>query len=364
MISLITIQNYQAHRYSEIPFSPGVNIITGISDSGKSAILRAFEWVRKNRPSGDGPKHWYASDKEPVCVSVSMTDDVAIEKEKAAKVSYNLFADGEEMTFKAVKQDVPSEVADAFNLSDFNIQEQHQAHYLLSESAGEVSRILNKLVGFDVIDRLYKRLEMREHNANVLIKRGKEEVKDFSEEIEKLSYIEDADRDLKNIENDELIFNALDKDALILLNLIETRKTAKAEIERLAPLLKAKDKLDKILKLLVDYTKLSEEVVALNGNLENIKSIRESMKVEQDWLAVKPSYIKISESLDIWNKLCTDCVTLQMRFDRLENIRFMKKENEGKVTPLKEEYREILFTEKVCPTCFHPISEEEIIRIL
>ena len=53
MIKKLHIRNFQSHKDSRLIFSDGVNVIVGNSDSGKSAILRALNWVITNRPSGD-----------------------------------------------------------------------------------------------------------------------------------------------------------------------------------------------------------------------------------------------------------------------------------------------------------------------
>ena len=48
----IKLKNYQGHKDSSLELHPGVNIITGTSDKGKSSIMRSIEWVRTNRPLG------------------------------------------------------------------------------------------------------------------------------------------------------------------------------------------------------------------------------------------------------------------------------------------------------------------------
>ena len=52
MISRVCLQNFQSHEESELELSPGINVIVGSSNSGKSAIVRAMEGVRTNRPWG------------------------------------------------------------------------------------------------------------------------------------------------------------------------------------------------------------------------------------------------------------------------------------------------------------------------
>ncbi len=71
MIKSAKLINFQSHIDSLLEFHSGVNSITGQSDSGKSSILRAINWVIHNKPSGDafiiqnssGTKMSYIDDK-------------------------------------------------------------------------------------------------------------------------------------------------------------------------------------------------------------------------------------------------------------------------------------------------------------
>ena len=59
MIKEIDIVNFQSHKSTHLDLVPGVNVIVGASDSGKSAIIRALRWLIWNRPVGDAfISHW------------------------------------------------------------------------------------------------------------------------------------------------------------------------------------------------------------------------------------------------------------------------------------------------------------------
>ena len=55
-IKLIELQNFQSHVKTIIePAGPGfLTVITGPSDSGKTAIIRALKWLLYNQPQGGG----------------------------------------------------------------------------------------------------------------------------------------------------------------------------------------------------------------------------------------------------------------------------------------------------------------------
>ena len=66
MIKSLKIENFQSHKDSYLEFSNGINIISGKSNNGKTAILRALNWVITNRPQGIAFKSTF-SDKKEIC---------------------------------------------------------------------------------------------------------------------------------------------------------------------------------------------------------------------------------------------------------------------------------------------------------
>lgn len=52
VVEKIILENFQSHAYTELPFDKGFNIFVGESKQGKTAVLRAFDWVYENKPAG------------------------------------------------------------------------------------------------------------------------------------------------------------------------------------------------------------------------------------------------------------------------------------------------------------------------
>lgn len=170
MISSIQIQNFQSHEDTEIPFHPGLNVIQGSGDSGKTAIHRALRWVQSNRirqddrPMGDGFISRWAK-KTSAKGTVTLTHDCRVTvtkpegsctrfrdaaKGKNDKESNGYILNGER--FEAIGVGVPDAVSQLFNWSDVNVQKQHDQAFLISKGAGEVASFLNRTVRLDTID--------------------------------------------------------------------------------------------------------------------------------------------------------------------------------------------------------------------
>ena len=64
MIDKISIKNFQSHPNTELELDPGINVITGSSDNGKTSIFRALYWIIYNRPSGNSfISNWIKDEK-------------------------------------------------------------------------------------------------------------------------------------------------------------------------------------------------------------------------------------------------------------------------------------------------------------
>ncbi|MDI6709418.1 MAG: AAA family ATPase [Bacillota bacterium] len=51
-ISCLHVENFQNHRNTRLAFSPGLNVIVGEAEQGKSALIRALGWLFFNHPPG------------------------------------------------------------------------------------------------------------------------------------------------------------------------------------------------------------------------------------------------------------------------------------------------------------------------
>ena len=202
MIKEIRLKNFQAHKDTVLELHPGVNVVAGSSNSGKSSVLRAINWAVHNRPSGDAfVSHWARNDKgnQSEDVSVELVfDNVGIErkKSKTTKNTYKL----DDLVLEAVGLDVPEEVASAINFLEVNTQRQHDAPFLLSESPGEVARFFNKIVHFDAIDKYLSSVESKKRKAKADMSHAEESITRLEADMAKLDWLDKADILLKKLE--------------------------------------------------------------------------------------------------------------------------------------------------------------------
>lgn len=175
--STLEVLNFQSHVSSRLELSPGVNVVTGSSDSGKSTLVRALVWLVKNRPQGFTFKSNFAKGRDATLVRLQFSDGACVERERSNSQNRYLISGGSEL--EALRADVPSEVKALLALEDYNIQGQHDGYFLLQSSSGEVARLLNEVVGLDVIDITLK-------NVNSIVTCARQDAERFRMEADKV----------------------------------------------------------------------------------------------------------------------------------------------------------------------------------
>jgi DNA repair protein SbcC/Rad50 len=170
MIKRLELTNFQNHEHSVFDFCPGVNIITGPSDNGKSSIVRAIRWVLTNKPQGDG---FVRTGTDETNITLTTTDDVTIARGRTKKANYYELK-GE--TFKAMRGAVPGEIEAALDIGPANLQMQVTPHYLLTMSPGDVARHINEIADLTIIDESARK-------ANNLISVNAQNIKGLEDAI-------------------------------------------------------------------------------------------------------------------------------------------------------------------------------------
>src|SRR3990167_5357450 len=181
MIQSIRLQNYQSHLNSTLIFSPGINIISGQSNNGKTAILRALNWVITNRPQGIAFKSNF-SDKKETCRVSLIINDIEITRER--NNSINSYQIGSSL-FTTIGNDVPSEVSSAINISELNVSNQFEKHFLITDSPGEIGRTINKVVQLDSIDTLISNISSKITSTNKELEFKKQDLDKLNTSLEK-----------------------------------------------------------------------------------------------------------------------------------------------------------------------------------
>ena len=195
MIEKIEIHNFQSHKATVLELDAKVNTLQGNSDCGKSAVLRALQWLIFN-PAGDYfISDWARKGKTQTapCEVIVYANGHKIVRRRDKE--FNGYYLDDEM-FEATRNTVPKKISDILNLGEVNVQRQLDPPFLLSMSAGEVSRYINNLVNLTRIDTWTSAANSRERKLRqeadaaferVEKARGKVESYSFLPRLEELS---------------------------------------------------------------------------------------------------------------------------------------------------------------------------------
>ena len=246
-IQKIEICNFQSHKNTVLEFHKNTNVVIGSSDTGKTAILRALNWIVNNRPGGDNFRSSWGGDT---------TVDIKLEKEiiSRKKGKENLYVISsnkgkQPLEFRAFGQDVPEPVKQLLNFSELNLQKQFDQPFLLSSSPGEVARYLNQIVNLDKIDIALANIgrTIRQETSNLRYNEG--HLEELNEEIQEYNWLDEADGRLSVLENAEKEIISLARKENKLQEIIDFVIDCQEQLDEIEPLWEAKEEVERLLEI-------------------------------------------------------------------------------------------------------------------
>ncbi len=363
MIKSIALTNFQNHKFSELEFDNGLNVIKGTSDSGKSAVLRALIWVIKNRPSGDSVKNWHCKKGGAVEVDIELSNDIFINKKRVdGKASYSLTAKGGVKTFEAIRQDVPGEIEDAFNISDINIQSQHDPYFLLNDSPGEVAQKLNKIVGLDIIDKLFKTMNSRINTIKGDLERETARAKELEQKITGLDYVDSLEIWVQELSDMVNKCEQQEKDVGFVEVMLSQIGEERSGIRALDILISIDENVDAILSLYDKYSVLSKAHASILGIVNNLRSTENQLIDESEWLNVEKPCKELNSMISGLIQKREEDNMVSSIYKVIRDAKKSLSETESLTDSLSKEYRVLLEKHGICPLCGSKINSKLILN--
>lgn len=363
MIKQVVINNYQSHTDSILDFVDGVNVITGSSDSGKSAIMRALLWVFENRPLGDAFKNWKAKDKDNVYVGIQFSEDTALEKERIGTKNQYTITGEESHTLEALKTDVPDEVSEVANLADYNIQTQHNPYFLLQNSAGEVARKLNELIGLDVIDTIFKNLNSSVQSWKNKTSDLSKDIQSLDEQIKGMSFLDEIQAIVDKLNTSVIQQERIESESRGLHSALQDIEELNEEIYTL----EIDPELEKEIAVLEEKIKVfqsrKDEYDNLQRVIYNLREINEAIQGEEEWLTIEGAYGVLRDTISVFQNQSKELNSLQTCLTSLKQNSDWIKERETIIEDQIVAQRNLLKKAKVCPVCYSSIDDKAIKRI-
>lgn len=298
------LKNFESWEDQLFEWHPGVNILVGLSDNGKSGVIRSIRLVTENKPTGDKYRSDFAGKKAVTEVKQSFDDGVEATRIRSNSENKYLLKTPckKEQTFEAFNSSVPDEIQTAINLTPTNIQRQIELPFLLSQNPPDRGRFFNEIAGLDQIDTSQKYA-----NAKVL-EEGREsascekEIKRIEEELKELDFIPDLESKIDSLRilqglHDQLKIK-IDRASVLYAQWYtaqsELSELEEIDVDKISKKIKSaladiqeyrtkKAKIEKIETLNEDYTWTSTELFHLEK--QDFSKISKSIKTGLQYIA-------------------------------------------------------------------------------
>lgn len=295
-ITAVQLIGFQSHINSDFHLGPGLNVITGPSDAGKTAIIRAIRWVAFNEPAGEAFLNESVGEAQ---VTIELDSQYKIMKHrKKGKTSYTI-ADpfGGQSVFE--KSEVPIEVKQLLGIEkqtfgDFettlNFAFQLDAPFLISETASAGAKILGKLAGTESVDLAIKGVSKDTHAARQERIMAEKDIERTAAALLEFQGLDDAKESLELAETlfneTETLFNQLENykqyrnsyemllEKLVLFgDTLERLAHLPALEEDVKDIEKAQYRYDQLLQLYSQYSLLQNRIEELGHRVLNFQHV-------------------------------------------------------------------------------------------
>lgn len=298
----VKIKDFQSLKDVDIKLTPGITIITGPTNNGKSAVIRAIDSALFNKGDDSmvrGGKRYYGikmgNDKHAM---MFIRDSVG----KNEKTSYQ-FDDG--TVQKKVGRDQLPEVAKMFNIRDvkmnngvkmkINFWYQNDKPFLMDKTSGQLYEFLS--------------MSSCDNYAKILKLMGSD-IKSFNEDIQSITHEIDT---FKSINNEKIKF-------------VDKNEGFDNVYERTVTLENQQRKLERIYELL-------QKSVTMNNTIETLEKSKGEIEKELhkiDFEEIKKKYEKSINSV-------RDVHQLTERINKLKDLEYNKEKIDKALHTLKDQ---------------------------
>lgn len=195
-VESLTLTNFQKHRKLQLSLVPGINVLVGESNRGKSSIIRAFMRLCSNTPSGASCIRF--GKKQTHVEAVISTDNgkrvVRYSKSKNGGTSYTV----DQQHYRRCGRGVPEEVGGVLRvIPEINIQPQFRQFFLLDARSGqERAKQLARGTNIDVIGYVITEARRQVNNFEGQAKTKEAEAAEAEAELDGYAALEAAEKQL------------------------------------------------------------------------------------------------------------------------------------------------------------------------
>lgn len=283
MLEKIRYQNFQKHIDRTVELDPYLTVFSGDSGSGKSSALRGLRWLCLNRPNGSSFVR-----KGAVSGQVIVWVDGRKIKRTKGKAGNCHQLDGESFSAMGAGK-VPEPIEKVLMVSGIHFQTQHEAMYLFSQSAGQVSQALNEIVNLSEIDDALSNINQQCRQAKAKTAAIEERYLSTQKQVEELGWVSEAIKDFRILDKKAKQAEALAIKSAQLADLVQKGKRVKEDAEN------ANLNASEAAKGLSVIESLSQKAIRLEKKQQKLSRLIESLSRQESQLDEIQKQIRITD---------------------------------------------------------------------
>jgi exonuclease SbcC len=356
------LEDFQAFEKGEFALSPNLNILVGVSNVGKSSVARALSLILFNK----WDKSWCRFGAKYCRVTIETDTGITVIREKGLQVNrYILQLPGQaEQLFESFGVTTPEAVQQALRIHEVQIDAtdslnlqlagQMDSLFLLSQTGSYRAKVLGKLSGATFLDYAIRELN-KDKRQTTAEKQSKElELVDLQAQESKLAPIESYSDVIQGIESKLTSLATQEARLQAIRSLFERVTHLKgawiAETEKEALLANIDLSVIGQLAQRVDKIKAFSSFLSRKVNLDYTFGKQNKLQVLLTpvdisvipVLAEKASNLKRVKDLSV--RMNRNQIELSGKTGELKQV-------EQQYNEAKEQYSDMLRTNKVCPVC-------------
>lgn len=298
-IKQVKLINFQDHKETTVDFTEGVNLIVGSSDAGKSAILRAVNFVFQNDLRGNS---FIRVGTTECSVTIMFSDGIEITRVKGTDVNnYILKDENEELhVFSKVASTVPEQIQKYLGNPPLDDKKRPIAYadqmanlFLVDLNSSDLPRTLSELTGIQHLQTAAETLGKNARSYDRSIKERNDKIKKLNDDLVQYQYV---DKDYDSISTIQSELNNLS-------NTLENINKARNFIKRNNEI---SSEAKKINNLSIKYKSLAD----IKPQIENLSNLLTSIKTSRIHLSFHVKKTKEFKStkadLDKYSSLCNE----------------------------------------------------------
>lgn len=344
MIEQVTLVNFHKHENLTVDFKAGLNIITGETDAGKSALLRAIYWVLFNRPLGDG---YILDGKDNAQVILKFSDGNKITRTKSSKE--NSYTINDDAPLKAVSTGVPEPVQKILNMGQINYQDQWHPPFMLSMKPPEVARYLNSVSGLSQIDSTSKNIKARASKTKTLLKNAKADVKQSNQEISDLVFIDKLEEQVLDLETVREKAEIARLRSSKLHTCLDTYKAKQDEIDGKEWIFAAKKELDILVQGRAEMENLATRISTIRTLVSSHTGSGIRIKKAKALLKSKTTILKLEKLQPALDELDDRIDAISSKVSKYKNLVEQIQKIKQDIKKYEKHLKEIM--PDACPLC-------------